>query len=371
MLNILGFFKPNSFVNHQSASARENDLDGFTSSDCSSTFGRIKMQYSRRKVLMVAAVAALCVQGLATTAQAQYPEKPISIIYPWSPGQPFEVVLRKLSEEMAKELGQPVVINTVAGAGGKKSMVAAANAKPDGYTLVNNWVAPQIACKLFDPSLPYDNNDFTPISGVMAIPFTMTVSKSHPANTMLEFIDWSKQESRTLNFGVCAPQSVPRLVGEQFMRVAGLKFNSIPNSGGCMSDNMTGLLNGSLDISVGIVPATQIMEGQLKHLVLLSDSPHPLAPDLATTKEVGLEIGWGSAVLGWGGLAAPAGTPDDVLVKLRNLVGRILQDEAFLKDLGPLRNMIDYKTPEDFQTLWTDTEVLLSPHVAVLKKDNN
>jgi tripartite-type tricarboxylate transporter receptor subunit TctC len=328
------------------------------------------MKTNKKKILALVLAATLSITGTISVAHADYPDKPISILYPWAPGGPFETVMRTFGERMGKKLGQPVVVTSMVGAGGKKATAAAAKANADGYTLLNNWVAPQIAGKLFDPDLPYDNSSFESIAGVIAIPFTITVAQSHPSNTMPEFIEWAKAERKKLNFGVCAPQSVPRLVGEQFMRSAGLEFNPIPFNGGCMGDNVTGLLNGSLDVSVSLVPATRIMKGQVKHLLLLSDEGHPLAPELATASDVGIKIGWGPAALGWGGLVAPAGTPDDVLAKLRQVSADILQDETFLEELGPLRNMIDYTSPTDFETLWRVTEDHLKPHVEELKTSN-
>ncbi|MEM7461336.1 MAG: tripartite tricarboxylate transporter substrate binding protein [Pseudomonadota bacterium] len=318
-------------------------------------------------------IVSLAILGLAiatTPANADFPDKPITIIYPWAPGDAVETVLRTLGEAVADDLGQPIVINNVQGAGGKKSMAEGAKATPDGYTMVNNWVAPQIAGKLFDDSLPYENSSFIPIAGVMAIPFTVTLAADHPSNNVAEFLEWAKSEGRTLNFGVCSAQSVPRLVGEQFMRAAGVDVNPIPNNTGCMGDNMTGLLNGSLDVSVGIVPATKIMEGQVKHISLISDEPHALAPDLATAMDQGVKVGWGNAALGWGGLAVPAGTPDDVVATLQESVGKVVQSDSFADSLGDLRHMIKYVAPGDFAVLWEDSMEVLQPHVAELKANN-
>jgi tripartite-type tricarboxylate transporter receptor subunit TctC len=328
------------------------------------------MQTSLKSALAIVAGAVAGILGLAGSAVAEFPEKPITIIYPWAPGDPVETVLRTLGEAMAKDLGQPVVINNVQGAGGKQAMAEGAKADPDGYTLLNNWVAPQIAGKLFDPGLPFDNASYIPIGGVMATPFTITVAADHPANNIEEFLQWAKAKGGKLNYGVCAAQSVPRLVGEQFMRSAGIDVNPIPNNTGCMGDNMTGLLNGTLDVSVGVVPATKILEGQVKHLSLISDEPHPLAPDLKTAKEQGVEIGWGNAALGWGGLVVPAGTPEDVVKKLQDAVAKAIVSDEFKDNLGPLISMVKYVPPQDFETLWDESMTLLEPYVTALKAQN-
>ena len=304
--------------------------------------------------------------AVAPDAQAEFPEKPVTIIYPWAPGDPVDTVLRTFGELAAAELGQPFVINNVQGAGGTKSMAAGATAEADGHTLLNNWVAPQIGAKLFNPDLPYDNDSYIPIAGVMAIPFTVTVAADHPADTIGEFVAWANDRGGQLNYGVCAPQSVPRLVGEQFMRAAELTYNPIPNSGGCMGDNMTGLLNGTLDVSVGVVPATTRFAGQVKHLGIITDERHALAPDLATAGEQGYQIGWGNTALGWGGLAVPASTPDDVVTALQQVAADVIQSDAFATELGPLAPMIKYVAPDDFRQLWADSLDLLEPHVQAI-----
>ncbi|MEM7021173.1 MAG: tripartite tricarboxylate transporter substrate binding protein [Pseudomonadota bacterium] len=317
--------------------------------------------------LVLAAGIAL---AMNTVANADYPEKPITVIYPWAPGDPVDTVLRTLGEQASQELGQPFVINNVQGAGGAKSMTAGATAEPDGYTLLNNWVAPQIGAKLFNPDLPYDNDSYIPIAGVMAIPFTLTVPADHPADDIQGFVSWANEKGTPLNYGVCAPQSVPRLVGEQFMRSAGVAYNPIPFSGGCMGDNITGLANGSLDAAVSVVPATTRFAGQVKHLGLLTDERHALAPDLATAKEQGIELGWGNVALGWGGLVVPKETPDDRVALLQESLGEIIQSDAFATALGDLAPMIKYVPPEDFQELWSRSMVLLEPHVTQLKASN-
>lgn len=320
-----------------------------------------------KSAVAIAVGATIGIAASIAPAIAEFPEKPITIIYPWAPGDSADTVLRVLGEIASKKIGQPFVISNVQGAGGKKSLAVLASAKPDGYTLGNTWVAPQIAGKLFDPKLPYDNSSFIPVAGITAIPFTVTVVADHPSNDIQEFIAWAKKKGGKLNFGVCAGQSVPRLVGEQFMRSAGLAFVPIPNNTGCMGDNMTGLMNGSLDAAVGIVPATTILKGQVKHLGLMSDVPHSLAPDLTTVKDQGVTLGWGNAALGWGGLVLPKGTPPEIAAKLQKVIGEVVQSDEYKKALGPIANMIKYVEPVAFEKLWADSMVLLKPYVDEIK----
>jgi len=308
----------------------------------------------------------------ASSAVADWPERPITIIYPWPASDPTSVVTRTIGEMVSTELGQPVVINNVGGAGGTIALATAVSAEADGYTLVSNWVAAQIGAKLFNPDLPYSNDDFVPIAGIFAFPFTLTVAIDHPANSIAEFVEWARAEGRTINYGVCAPQSVPRLVGEQFMTSADVPYNPIPNgNGGCGGDNVTGLLNGSLDVSVSVVATRIAFEGQIKHLGLLTDERHPIDPDLPSAAEQGYPIGWGDNAFGWGGVVALAGTPDDVVARLQEAFATVLTSDALAEELGGMIAMINYIPPEDFTVLWSESEMLLAPHVENVLRSGN
>lgn len=287
-----------------------------------------------------------------TLSRSAFPEKPITILYPWAPRAPSETVLIALGEAVSKELGQPVVIRNVRGDNGKNSVVEAARAPADGYTLLNNWISPQIAGRMSDPNDPFRNAGFIPIAGLFAVPFAITVAADNPASNVAEFIRWSKAKGGKLNFGVCDAYSAPHQLGERFMRSAGLEFNPIPNAAGCMGDNMTGLLNGTLDVSVGLVPAVKTLAGQVKHIALIGDTPHPSAPGLLTSKEQGVKIGWGDAALGRGGLVAPVGTPYDRVAILRAALKKVIESEEFKTALGPLRDIIKYASPPEFKALW-------------------
>ena len=323
---------------------------------------------SKKMTTMIVGTAATLAMFGAAPAMADYPEKPITIVYPWPAGDPTTAIMRTIGELASEKLGQPIVVNSVTGAGGTKALTAGATADADGYTIVSNWVAAQVGAKLFNPDLPFENGSFVPIGNVYGIPFTLTVAIDHPANTITEYVEWAKAEDKTLNYGVCAPQSVPRLIGEQFMQVAALDYNPIPFGGGCGGDNMTGLLNGSLDVSVGIVPLVNVFEGQIKHLGLITDDSHPIAPDLQTAADSGYPIGWGSAALGWGGLAVPAGTPDDVVASLQATFGEVLQGDELATALGGGSAIINYLEPAEFQELWGSSFTLLKPAVdAILK----
>ncbi len=118
--------------------------------------------------------------------------------------------------------------------------------------------------------------------------------------------------------------------------------------------------------------ATRIaFEGQIKHLGLLTDERHPIDPELASAGEQGYPIGWGDNAFGWGGVVAPAGTPDDAVAKLQEAFGSVLTSDALAEALGGRIAMIKYISPEDSVVLWADSEKLLAPHVESALKSSN
>lgn len=309
--------------------------------------------------------------GQAVEAQSAYPEKPITIIYPWAPGSAIERVLRAMGEMASAELGQPFVINNISGAGGTKSMTAGKEAAPDGYTLLNNFVAPQIGSKLFNPDLPYSNEDFIPIANIFAFPFVVMLAADHPANNLEEFVAWAKEKGKPINYGVCAPQSVPRLVGEQLMKETGVAYNPIPNGkGGCGGDNALGLLNGTLDAAVGDVPLLAKFSGQIKTIGMITDERHAVDMTIPTVAEQGISLGWGFASFGWGGLAVPKGTDPAIVARLQQVIGDVVQSEEFLAELGDLAPMVSYVDPENTVKLWDESMDLLRPHVEAILSSN-
>jgi tripartite-type tricarboxylate transporter receptor subunit TctC len=321
-----------------------------------------KAQLSKLAGLAIAAALA------SPLAFAQYPTKPVTIIVPWPAADTVTTAVRGVAEIVAKDLKQPFVVNNIEGAGGKTGTVEGARAKPDGYTILNTWVAPQIAGKLFDPSLPYSNDSFVSISGHMATPFTITVAADHPAKDVKGLVAWAKAQTRAVNFGVCAPQSVPRLTGEHFMRVAGVtNVNPVPSAGGCGGPNVTGLLDGSLDVTVGVIPHEKIFGGKVRHIVLISDERSPLAPNLPSAADQGVKIGWGHAALGWGGFVVPKGTPDDVVATLRAAFKKASNDPAYVAKMTELGNGLLYVEPEPFRKLWDESMTLYAPQVEKLK----
>lgn len=320
--------------------------------------------------ILGAATLALSIVGMTAPAHAQgkFPNKPITIVMPWKTGGLPDAIFRVLAERVSGDLGQPVVIQNITGGSGSKATLHVSKAKPDGYTLLDNWVAPHIVVPIINPDVGYNMVDWDPIAGFIFNPFTLTVAANHPSKTLDEFFKWAhvEQKKRPLNVGVCSALSVPRFVMEGYLRKHGVtNYNAVPYTG-CGFDNIKGVLDGTLDFTTGQIQAKKTYGDAIRMLALLGPDRAPTAPDLPTAKELGYPLGWGSAAYGWGGLVAPKGVPADRLKLLRDVFAKHIQDPAFIERGMKIGGVIRYMAPEDFRQLWRTSEDALRPVVTEL-----
>lgn len=245
------------------------------------------------KFIRIAAAATAAGVLSVGAALAEFPEKPLTMIVGWAPGGSADISARILAELAEKELGQRIVVQNVPGGASSVGTLQVANADPDGYTLLNNWVAGHIAVRLFNPDVGYDIDTFAPIVGSVRLPFTITVAADNPANTLEEFGRWSEDIGRPLNVSICGAVSVPRMVGEEVLAKVGVTEINPVAYPGCMPDAMKDLIAGSLDAAVGVLPATTVFDGRVKHLAVIANNRDPLSPDVPTAAEQGYDIGWG------------------------------------------------------------------------------
>jgi len=262
-----------------------------------------------------------------------------------------------------KELGQRIVVQNVPGGASSVGTLQVANADPDGYTLLNNWVAGHIAVRLFNPDVGYDIDTFAPIVGSVRLPFTITVAADNPANTLEEFGRWSEDIGRPLNVSICGAVSVPRMVGEEVLAKVGVTEINPVAYPGCMPDAMKDLIAGSLDAAVGVLPATTVFDGRVKHLAVIANNRDPLSPDVPTAAEQGYDIGWGLSGQGWAGVVVHKDTPADRIDVLRAAFDKAASSEEFSQRLKELNFNAMYLTPDDFRQLWLDSADALAPAV--------
>lgn len=257
-------------------------------------------------------VSALLLGSDAAEAQT-YPNKPLRLIVPFAPGGGADLLARLVGVKVADSLGQQVVIDNRAGAGGNIAAEVAAKSAPDGYTLLQANVAHAISASLYR-KLNYDlAKDFVPVTRLASMPFMLAVNPGVPANSVTELIALAKSQPGQLNYGSSGNGGPSHLATELFKSMAGVEIRHIPYKGGAPA--ATDLISGRIQMMFNTLPVLlpHVRTGRMKGLAIASSRRIPAAPDLPTVAEAGL---LGFEVSTWYGVMVPAGTPSPVVNKL-------------------------------------------------------
>lgn len=268
---------------------------------------------SRRRL---AAAAALMSLPVAPAWAQAYPSRPIRVVVPYPAGGSTDQLARAIQLPMQELLGQPVVIDNRAGAGGTIGTDVVAKAAPDGYTLVFGNTGPNAVVSLLR-KVPYDPvQDLAPISTVALTPMILAVPADSPARTLSEFLAYAKREGDKLNYGSVGNGSLSHLTGEQFNDQAGLKLKHIPYSGG--APLLAAFAGGQLQAAfvTGLDGASMLASGKVRYLAVATPKPTDVVPGLPAIAE---EVP-GFAASAWFGLLAPKATPADILAKVNGAV---------------------------------------------------
>ncbi|MDY0271189.1 MAG: tripartite tricarboxylate transporter substrate-binding protein [Advenella sp.] len=289
-------------------------------------------------------------------AHAEYPEHPISLVVPFSPGGPTDIVARSLGAELTKILKQTIVIENKPGAGGTVAANYIANAKPDGYTffLYHNGMA--TAPALYK-NLKYDPlNSFEYVGEVVDAPMTLLARADFPPNNLQEFIEYAKQNGEDINLANAGPGAVSQLCGSLLQQAIGTKFTTIPFQGA--NPAMTALLGKQVDILCDQTTQTlpHIDAKTIKFYGVTTKDRISKLPDAPTLDEQGLK-GFDFKV--WHGIYAPKGTPEPVITKFNAALKEALKSEPFknkMTDLGVEIVSEERQTPESLKN-WVDAEI--------------
>jgi tripartite-type tricarboxylate transporter receptor subunit TctC len=300
------------------------------------------------------ALALAAVAGLAATgAQAQgYPTRPITMIVPFAAGGPTDVIARIVSDHMSRTLGQQIVIENVAGAGGTTGITRAAQSQPDGYTIMMGPMGTHGAAPARYPNLKYDPaKDFAPIGVAAGTPIVIVAKKDFPANDLKGFLDYLKANGDKVNMAHAGVGSVSHSTGIFFNSVVKVKPTMVAyrGTGPALNDLMGNTVDFMTDQIVNVAP--QIQGNNIKAFAIATPERSPVLPNVPTTKEVGLE---GYEVSAWNAVFAPKATPPDVVKKLSDALIKSLEDENTKKrllDLGGVLPTATERTPEGLQKL--------------------
>jgi tripartite-type tricarboxylate transporter receptor subunit TctC len=301
------------------------------------------MNLQRRQFLHLAAgTAALPIIARAARAET-YPIRPVTMIIPGAAGSIVDTVGRVIAERMKGPLGQPIVIENAAGAGGSIATGRAARAKPDGYTIIAGQIGTHVLNGALY-SLRYDLvDDFVPILPLTTAPLVVLARKTVPAKNFKELVGWLKANPDKASAGI--PGAGPHLLAVSFQQQTGTRFALVPYRPG--PAEAQDLIGGQIDLlfaSAGRLPLARA--GTVNAYALTSDQRSALAPDVPTFAELGLPALSYSA---WGGYFAPKGTPKDIVGKLNAAAVEALADPAVrsrLIELGMEVFPRERQTPE-------------------------
>jgi putative tricarboxylic transport membrane protein len=284
---------------------------------------------------MFAALAATLCLALPGVPRAAWPERPITMIVPFAAGGPTDVVARIVAEHMSRTLGQQVIVENVAGAGGTTGSLRAAQAAPDGYTIEMGHMGTHGAAPGAYPDLKYDPaKDFEPIGLAAGTPIVIVARKDLAPKDLREFVAYLKKESEKLNEAHAGTGSVSFTTCTLFNSITGAKPTRIAyrGTGPALNDLVAGQVDYMCDQIVNLVP--QIQAGTIKAYAVALPERSPAMPNVPTTKEAGLPE---FEVTAWNALFAPKGTPKDIVQKLNGALVKALEDQTTRKrllDLG-------------------------------------
>ncbi len=258
---------------------------------------------------------------LAAAAQS-FPTKPVRIIIGFPAGGPLDQHARLLADKLQAALGQPVLIDYKAGAGGTVGAQEVMKAVPDGHTLLLANTGTLVINPALYSKLPYATlRDFVPVARTAMQPLALLVNPKVPVTTLKEFIDYARARPGQINYGSAGNGGISHLVPEMFKTATGLYLVHIPYRGSAPA--FTDLMAGQVQFMAESIPqaASYHKQGKVRALAVTSRERNPALPDIPTVIESGLK---GFEVVGFYGFLAPAGTPREVVAKLSDAFGQVL-----------------------------------------------
>jgi tripartite-type tricarboxylate transporter receptor subunit TctC len=308
--------------------------------------------HTRIHAVLLAAAAAMSIAAPASAFAQAYPTKPIRLIVPYAPGGGTDIISRAAAIELSKTLGQPVAVDNRAGAGGNVGAEMAAKSPPDGYTMVMtasslHGITPFLYSKLnYDP-----NKDLVPVIVFASFANVLVLNPGVPAGSVKELIALIKAQPGKFTYASSGSGSTIHMSGEMFKHMLGLDMTHVPYKGS--GPAITDLMGGQVHMMFDNIPSaiTHIRSGKLKALATTGPKRARSLPDLPTIMESGLP---GYESTAWFGLAMPAGTPKEIIVRM-NADGQLAAKAPdFIKRMSDLGYDIVGGTPEQMAAMIQD-----------------
>jgi tripartite-type tricarboxylate transporter receptor subunit TctC len=311
--------------------------------------------------LMVVALVA----GGDALAQA-YPAKPIRLVAPFPPGSSIDVIARLIAQPMGDALGQPIVVENRAGAGGNVGVDAVVKSPKDGYTIGIGARGPLAINGYLVDSMSYDPvKDVAPIALFGSSAIVLWVSAESPAKTMQDFVAAARSQPGKLNYASDGIGTTNHLGGEALRNAAKIDLVHVPYKG--TAEAITALLQGDVHIFPGGLPPLvgQYKAGKIRPLAVAMKERIPQLPDVPTTGETGLV---GAEMYAWFAMFAPAGTPPDVIAKIRDALGTALAKPEIRERLVSLGITPQLSTPDELAKLVQDEQAKWGPLIRASKQ---
>ena len=296
---------------------------------------------------LIVAVFVLAQAG-AAHAQANYPNRPIQLVVTVPPGGAADIIARVIGAKLSDALGQQVIINNRAGAGGTTAAAQVAKSPADGYTLLLNTIATHGIGPHIYANLQYDPvKDFEPVILVAKLPLIMVVNAELPLRSVADVIALAKAKPGELTFSSSGAGGAPHLAGEMFKNFTGTTVQHIPyrGSGPAVIDLIAGRITMMFDATPSLLP--NITAGKLRPIAAASPQRHRLLPDVPSFAELGYP---GMDIALWYGVAVPGGTPAPIVQRLNAELARIVDMPEVRKNLSEQGADLQGGSAEDFAT---------------------
>ena len=287
-----------------------------------------------------------------------YPNKPVRLLVGFPAGGPADIFGRALAQGMASELGQPVVVENIAGVGGVLGVDRVAKSAPDGYTLCINSASPLVIAPYSLTKIPYDvKKDFAFVTLVVRVPEVVAVHPSVPAGTLADLISYARANPGKVNFGSAGSGSITHLAGELLKAEAKVDLVHVPYKGAAPAVN--DLLGGQVQMGIFDVPVllAHIRSGKLKALAITSATRAPSLPEVPTTGELNYPNVNSD---NWYGLIMAAATPADIQRRVHSAAVAALKSKAVEEQFSKVGGIASPGSPQEYakfiaseQTKWS------------------
>jgi tripartite-type tricarboxylate transporter receptor subunit TctC len=266
--------------------------------------------------ILAAAVAAI--SSFSLEARAEWPDRPIKMVVPFTAGSSSDTIARVVAVKMGEKLGQQVVVENRVGGSTIIGTDSVAKSAPDGYTIELANTTTHAASAALNTTLPFDPvKDFAPVAMIGSSPFVLIAATQVEAKTLKDFVALAKAKPGKLSYASAGTGTLAHLAGELFKHQAGIEVTHVPYRGSAQS--MFDLMQGRIDLSVSTIPPTlaHIKEGKLRALATMSDKRNLMLPDIPTVAQAGVP---GCEAELWTAIVVPAGVPADIIKRLNAAV---------------------------------------------------